>query len=109
VFQLTVRSVSASEIAQDPALVSRLKGLYDQVDAGTTPASVLLPWLPTPAMIRKTWATTEIYTILSKVVRERVASGKPGNDTLQMLIDSGDEHRIIVGVGVVSEISAHSD
>ena len=107
-FQLTVRSVSATELAQDPALVSRLKCLYDQVDAGTTPASVLLPWLPTPAMIRKTWATKEIYTIISKVVRERVASGKPGNDTLQMLIDSGDEHLIIVGVGVITGQTADS-
>jgi sterol 14-demethylase len=53
-------------------------------------------------MIRKTWATKEIYSIISKVVRERAASGKPGNDTLQMLLDSEDEHLIIVGVSVVS-------
>lgn len=78
-----------------------MKALYDQLDVGTTPASILLPWLPTPAMIRKLWATKEVYSIISKVVRERAASGKPRNDTLQMLLDSGDEHLLIVGVGWV--------
>lgn len=101
-FQLTLRSISSSEIVQDPALVSRLKALYDRLDAATTPASILLPWLPTPAMIRKLWATKEVYGIISKVVRERAASGKPRNDTLQMLLDSGDEHLLIVGVCGVS-------
>jgi len=52
-------------------------------------------------MIRKLWATKEVYSIISKVVRERAASGKPRNDTLQMLLDSGDEHLLIVGVGWV--------
>ena len=109
VFQLTIRSISATEIADDPALVSKLKGLYDRVDAGTTPASVLLPWLPTPAMIRKTWATKQIYDIILKVVRERAASGKPGNDTLQMLLDSGDEEILVVGVSIVSDTEVMTD
>jgi sterol 14-demethylase len=108
-FQLTVRSLSASEIAQDPSMVSRLKALYDRLDSGTTPASVLLPWLPSPAMIRKLWATKEIYSIISKVVRERAASGRPGNDTLQMLLDCGDKELIIVGVSVISHIRAPTD
>ena len=100
VFQLIVRSISAPEIADDHALVSRLKALYDEVDSGTTPASTLLPWLPTPAMIRKMWATKKIYDIIVKVVRERVTSGKSGNDTLQMLLDSGDEEILVVGVSL---------
>lgn len=101
--------MSASEIAQDSALVSRLKLLYDRLDAGTTPASVLLPWLPTPAMVRKLLATKEIYGIISKVVRERTTSGKPGNDTVQMLLDSGEEELLIVGVGVKLDIKNLTD
>jgi sterol 14-demethylase len=60
-------------------------------------------------MIRKLWATKEIYTIISKAVRDRASSGKQGNDTLQMLIDCGDEELIIVGVSVVSDIGAVTD
>ncbi|KIM34674.1 hypothetical protein M413DRAFT_450124, partial [Hebeloma cylindrosporum] len=57
VFQLTIRSLSCTEISEDPALVARLKKLYDTLDTGTTPATVLVPWLPTTAMIKKLWAT----------------------------------------------------
>ncbi|KAF9066807.1 cytochrome P450 [Rhodocollybia butyracea] len=87
IFQLTVRSLSCAEISDDPCVVSRLKKLYDTLDVGTTPATVLLPWFPTPAMIRKVWATKEIYDIV--------------NDTLQMLLDSGDEKLVVFIMGLL--------
>ncbi|KAJ7204647.1 cytochrome P450 [Mycena pura] len=96
-FQTTVRSLSSSEIADDAALVLRLKKLYDRLDAGTTPASVLAPWLPTPAMIKKLWATKGIYDIIVRAIDARERSGVPQNDTLQMLIDSGDDRLTVVG------------
>ncbi|KAF8884914.1 cytochrome P450 [Gymnopilus junonius] len=96
-FQLTIRSLSCVEISDDPALVARLKVLYDTLDTGTTPATVLLPWLPTPAMIKKLWATKEIYEIVIKAINARESSGISRNDTLQMLLDSGDEKLVVVG------------
>lgn len=53
-------------------------------------------------MIKKLWATKEIYEIVSRTVRERKASGKCYNDTLQLLLDSGDEELVVIGVSVVS-------
>ncbi|KAK7462855.1 hypothetical protein VKT23_007431 [Stygiomarasmius scandens] len=97
VFQITVRSLSCSEISDDAALVSRLKKLYDTLDSGTTPSTVLLPWLPLPSMIRKLWATKEIYDIVVGAVKSREQSGVSRDDTLQMLLDSGDEKLTIVG------------
>ncbi|KAJ3508053.1 hypothetical protein NLJ89_g5964 [Agrocybe chaxingu] len=97
IFQLTIRSLSCSEIAEDPALVARLKVLYDTLDNGTTPATVLVPWLPTPAMIKKLWATKEIYEIVTHAISARERSGTSRNDTLQMLLDSGDEKLVVVG------------
>ena len=79
-------------------LVARLKKLYDTLDVGTTPATVLLPWLPTPAMIKKLWATKEIYGIVIKAIQDRENSGISRGDTLQMLIDTGDERLVVVGV-----------
>lgn len=80
--------------------MGRLKELYDTLDNGTTPATVLLPWLPTPAMIRKLWATKEIYDIVNKAIQEREKSGISRNDTLQMLLDCGDEKLVVVGVSL---------
>ncbi|KAJ7754512.1 cytochrome P450 [Mycena metata] len=97
IFQATVRSLSSSEISDDPALVARLKTLYDRLDTGTTPATVLVPWLPTPAMIKKLWATKEIYEIVVRAIDSRQQSGISRNDTLQMLVDSGDEKLVVVG------------
>ncbi|KAJ4000129.1 cytochrome P450 [Lentinula boryana] len=97
IFQLTVRSLSCAEISDDPCVVSRLKKLYDTLDVGTTPATVLLPWLPTPAMVKKLWATKEIYDIVVTAITARQQSGVSKNDTLQMLLDSGDEKLVVVG------------
>ncbi|KAJ7806928.1 cytochrome P450 [Mycena olivaceomarginata] len=96
-FQTTVRSLSSSEISDDAALVARLKTLYDRLDTGTTPATVLLPWFPTPAMIKKIWATKEIYDIVVRAIDAREQSGVSRNDTLQMLVDAGDERLVVVG------------
>ena len=101
VFQTTVRSLSCSEIADDATVVSRLKKLYDRLDGGTTPATVLLPWLPLPAMISKLLATKEIYDIVLRAIDAREQSGTSRNDTLQMLLDMGDEKMVIVGVRIL--------
>ena len=79
-------------------LVTRLRKLYDILDAGTTPTTVLVPWLPTLAMIKKIWATKKIYEIVIKAIENRENSGISGGDTLQMLLDTGDEKPVLVGV-----------
>jgi hypothetical protein len=81
--------------------VARLKKLYDTLDTGTTPLTVLIPWFPTPAMIQKLWATKDIYEIVVGAIAAREASGIPRDDALQMLLDSGDEKLVIVGVSVI--------
>ncbi|TFK73496.1 cytochrome P450 [Pluteus cervinus] len=96
-FQVTIRSLSCSEIADDPVLVSRLKVLYDKLETGTTPATVLLPWLPTPSMIKKLWATKEIYDIVVRAIDARQKSGVYKRDTLQMLLETGDDRLVVVG------------
>jgi phosphoribosyl-dephospho-CoA transferase len=90
--------LSCAEISDNPVLVARLKKLYDILDAGTTPMTVLVPWLPTPAMIKKVWATKEIYKIVITAIKNRENSGISHRDTLQLLLDTGDEKLVIVGV-----------
>ena len=104
-----MRSLSSTEISDDPATVARLKKLYDLLDVGTTPATVLIPWFPTPAMIKKLWATKEIYDIVSQAINARQQNGIRQEDTLQMLLDSGDEKLVIVGVNFLQSqfLNAH--
>lgn len=100
-FQTTVRCLTCAEIANNPVVVARLKELYDRVDRGTTPATVLFPWFPSPAMIMKFRATKEIYDIVVATIKVRKESGVSHNDSLQMLLDSGDEPSMIVGVRIL--------
>ena len=97
-FQTSVRCLAFAELADDRAAVKRLKELYDTLDTATTPATVLLPWLPVPSAVRRLLATKRIYDIVSAQLDARMKDGVARDDTPQMLIDAGDERLIIIGV-----------
>ena len=109
-FQTTARCLTCEEIADNPDTVARIRGLYEILDRGTTPTTVLMPWLPSGAMIRKWTATLQIYNIFTKAVDARQKSGIVRDDTLQMLLDSsngGWEGRmVILGVRDLSQVHA---
>ncbi|KAJ3491312.1 hypothetical protein NLI96_g817 [Meripilus lineatus] len=96
-FQTSVRSLACSELADDEAVVARLKTLYDTLDSATTPASVLVPWFPSPSMLKKLFATKKIYDIVNRAIEARLRSGVPQDDTLQIMIDSSDDRLVMLG------------
>ena len=79
-------------------LVTRLRTLYDEVDRGTTPTSVLFPFFPGSAMVRKARATKAIYDIVVAAINVRRCSGVIKTDSLQMLLDAGEDDTMVVGV-----------
>ncbi|KAI0066837.1 cytochrome P450 [Artomyces pyxidatus] len=97
VFQTSVRCLTCVEIANDPEAVATLKRQYDDVDRGTTPITVLFPWFPGPAMLKKLRATKKIYDMVVAIVRVRKESGTVHNDSLQMLLDAGDDRNLVIG------------
>lgn len=97
-FQITVRTISCSELADDADVVAQLKILYDKIDTSTTAATVLFPWFPGPGMMSKLLATKQIYDIVSRAVDARRKSGVARDDPLQMLLDAGDDRMAIIGV-----------
>jgi len=105
---LTIRALSCGEIADDHVLVSRIKTLYDKLDAGTTPTTILIPWLPSWTMVNKLWSTKKIYDIIVKVVKQRqtlltkIEEGDKPQDTMQLLLDAGDDRMAVVGVGAAN-------
>jgi sterol 14-demethylase len=52
-------------------------------------------------MISKLMATKAIYDIIIRAVDSRTQSGIAKNDTLQMLIDAGDDRMMILGVRAI--------
>ncbi|KAH9057069.1 cytochrome P450 [Lactarius deliciosus] len=108
VFQTIIRCLTCTEIADDPEIVARLRQLFDKVDRGMTPATVLFPWFPSPAMISKARATKQIYDIIVNAIKVRKQSGVSHNDNLQLFLGSGDEVSTIVGASILF-ISALSE
>jgi hypothetical protein len=80
--------------------VTRYRQHFNEAER-LTPAVVLFPWFPSPSMIMRSWATKQMYDIIVWAIKVRKESGIPQNDTLQMLLDSGEEHFTIVGVSIL--------
>ncbi|KAF8462100.1 cytochrome P450 [Russula ochroleuca] len=96
-FQATVRCLTCTEIADEPKLVARCKQLFEQVERGITPATVLFPWFPSPSMVMRARATKQLYDIIVNTMKVRKQSGVPRNDTLQIFLDSEDELATVMG------------
>ncbi|KAJ5921695.1 cytochrome P450, partial [Penicillium verhagenii] len=87
-FVMIMRVLNSFDIADDLALVSRLKGWFDNLDSSTEPFSVYFPWIYGPATFRKLWASMNLYLTFRSIVRERMSGGTAKPDALQQLIDS---------------------
>lgn len=53
-------------------------------------------------MVRKARATKAIYDIVVAAINIRRQSSKVKNDSLQMLLDAGEDDTMVVGVRVLS-------
>lgn len=58
-------------------------------------------------MLRKLIASKKVYDIVNGAINARVQSGTSHDDTLQMLVDHGDDKLVIVGV-IQFHRSAHA-
>ncbi|PWY76114.1 cytochrome P450 [Aspergillus sclerotioniger CBS 115572] len=96
-FQMIIRAVTSFDVAENPALVSRLKYFYDIIDASVKPMASRFSWVPGLAMLRKLWASMSVYRIFASALDERKRSGVSRPDALQQLLDSGESSNCIVG------------
>lgn len=102
---MIIRAVSSYEVAEDPALVSRLKHLYNIIDSSVKPVTAQFPWVPGLATFRKLWASMSVYRIFNNAVHERKQSGVKRADTLQQLLDAEEGHQCILGVSPLHSFS----
>lgn len=97
---MTVRMTGCREIAEDSDAVQRLRDLYWAVEKGSTPVSVLFPWLPSRARKAKREATMGLYMMIVQHIITRRAEKREENDAMQHLMDEGDSDAQIVEVSL---------
>lgn len=90
VFQLTLRVVVSDDIADDPKLLNDTLRYFEMIEASSTAMGIIIPWLPTPTAARRTYAGAKLYMIIKKIIDDRVATGKKKEDSLQYMLDMGD-------------------
>ena len=95
---MIIRSVTCFDVADNPALVSRLRHYYHIIDSSFKPFSTMFPWLPGPSSFRKLWASTNIYLTFKKAMYNRRRSGLHKEDALQHLLDAGESETGAIGV-----------
>lgn len=93
--------MTSFDVADNPALVSYLKGHYDIIDSSLKPFSVHFPWLPGPSTVKKIWASTSIYRTFKRAIQDRKNSGIHRVDALQQLLDAGESDSWVARVRIV--------
>ena len=101
---MITRMIACRELAKNEADLKRIRELITTFQTSTTPASLLLPWFPSPASKMKTEAATELFTTLSAYVETR-RRAELTNDAIDVLIADGETTQKIVRVSPAPRIS----
>ena len=94
---MTARMTTCHDLTKNEVDLKKIGELFMVHQTSTTPASLLLPWFPSPARRTGKQATTEIYTILHACVEAR-RDVEPTSDAIDVLIADGETTQSIVGV-----------
>ncbi|KAJ8121692.1 hypothetical protein ONZ43_g1920 [Nemania bipapillata] len=97
VYQLTMRTVGANDIADDPKMLRHTLSIFDWFEKSDSFAKVIFPWLPTPNHFMRLYYGTKLALVFRNIIEKRSRTGKKGNDALQFLIDRGLTLANIVG------------
>ena len=94
---MTARMITSRDLATNEADLKKIKELLLTLQASSTPASLLLPWFPSPARRKVRQATTELFSMLCAHVETRRHAVLTG-DAIDVLIAEGETTQKIVGV-----------
>ncbi|KAI1640868.1 cytochrome P450 [Biscogniauxia mediterranea] len=96
VYQLTMRTVGAEEIANDPALLRSTLAIFESFESAESIARIVFPWLPTPKHLFRVYNGARLAMVFQRIIEKRRTTGKRREDSLQSLIDQGLGIRDIV-------------
>jgi sterol 14-demethylase len=95
---MVIRAVTSFDVADNSALVSRLKRYYDVIDSSFSPVSVRFPWLPGPSIFQKIFASACVYLAFRSALHDRKNSRIRRQDALQQLLDAEESETCILKV-----------
>ncbi|KAF7942921.1 uncharacterized protein EAE97_006375 [Botrytis byssoidea] len=98
VFQLTIRMVDSAEIVNDTEKLRKTLKLFETIEQSTTPMSIVFPWMPTFALIKRTIAGGRLYYLFKGIMDNRKKMNHRETDALQYHIDMGDDIKLIIQV-----------
>jgi cytochrome P450 len=96
VYKLTMRTVGANDIAEDPALTRLTLSQFESFERRESTTKVVFPWLPTPNHIMRLYSGARLAMVFQKIINERKKTGKKGTDALQYMIDQGIGIELII-------------
>lgn len=90
---LTIRIVAKSlfDVALDSALAKPIFNAMHELQQMQGSTSLIPPWVPTPAEMRRRKALREMDALVYEIIRDRKASGTDTGDLLSMLVAARDE------------------
>jgi hypothetical protein len=94
---MTVWTFTCRDLAKNGFDRKKIQELFLTLQTSATPASLLLPWFPSPARKRVKQATTEFFTMLWTYVETR-RHAEPTSDAMDVLIADGETTQNIVKV-----------
>lgn len=98
VYQLTMRTVGASEITNDARLRGMTLSLFREIEHGSSPMRIMFPWLPTLGRIRQTVAGVRMFLIFGRIAKQRKSGRRQQDDAFQYLVETGADTTSIISV-----------
>ena len=96
---MTTRLAVCDSLTKNEADLQRIRELFHTIHTGATPASLLLPWLPSRTRKSVKKATTELFTLLCTHVEARRHADHT-NDAVDVLIADGESTQNIIRVSL---------
>jgi cytochrome P450 len=100
---MTARMTTCHDLTKNEADLKKIEEQFMTLIASSTPASLLLPWFPSPARKKGKHANTNLYTIFYTYVEIR-RHAEPTSDAIDVLIAEGETTQNIVGVSPGPEV-----
>lgn len=98
VYRMTMRTLGATEVANDIPLLDKTLHLFEEVERGTSPLRIIFPWLPTLGWIQQMVGGARLYAIFDSIAKKRKAEGRREDDPFQDLLDTGVNMTYVLGV-----------
>jgi len=94
---MTARVATCHDLTKNEADLKKIGELFMTLQTSATPATLLLPWLPSAAKKATKEATTALFMMLYTYVETR-RHMPPTSDAIDVLIAEGETTQNIVGV-----------